>query len=261
MHPDWDYVKRTTLWQYEDLIEKLNLVTAYPVIWQAYNHNMTQAADFARRLFLDKNNDVGEFPAGIIHSIKRLKDAGIKNWGDLLSKIITTDDCISFVKSHNLKFEEFIDVLNYLLRWAFPFKTSSRELLEHENSQEMSYFEFLKQHKLMNSFDILEQGCTKAGRHAMSKLTGLPLEFVTRLVHRADIARLPFVRRKTILPLCGAGYDTLAKIAAADLPQMESDLEVYFQRMQGKPWKNYKAVIVLKGLVAGACALPVLVKG
>jgi hypothetical protein len=98
------------------------------------------------------------------------------------------------------------------------------------------------------------------GRSSLAKLTRLPLEFVTSLVHRADIARLPFVRRKTLLPVCGAGYDTLAKIAAADVSQMESDLDVYFQRTQGKPWKNYKAVIVLRELVAGAKALPMIME-
>jgi hypothetical protein len=261
MQPNWDYVKKTTLWHYEDLIKKLNIVMAYPVIWQAYNHDMTQASIFARRLFPDKNIEDGEFPASVLRTFEHLKDAGISNWGDLLSKVPTRAECAAFATECNLNFEEFTDVLNYLLRWAFPFETASRNLLEHESSQEMSYYDVLKQHKLMNSFDILEQGRTSTGRRALAKYTGLPLDFVTSLAHRADIARLPYVSRKTILPVCGAGYDTLAKIAAADLVRMESDLDIYFQRMQGKPWKNYKAVIVLKGLVTGAQALPVIMVG
>jgi hypothetical protein len=234
---------------------------AYPVIWQAYNHDMTKAAVFARCLFPDKNIEAGEFPAGVVRSFERLKVAGIEDWGNLLSRVATRVDCIVFVTERKLSFEEFIDVLNYLLRWAFPFQTTSRELLEHESPQEMSYYEILKRHKLMNSFDILEQGRTLAGRRALAKHIGLPLDFVTSLAHRADIARLPYVRRKTILPVCGAGYDTLAKIAAADLSRMESDLDVYFQRTRGKSWKNYKAVIVLKGLVTGAQALPMIMEG
>jgi len=260
MQPNWDYVKKTTLWHYEELVKKLNAVMAYPVIWRAYNHDMNQAVAFARRLFPHENIEAGEFPAAVVRSIERLKAAGIKDWGNLLSKVATKSDCMAFITEYKLNFEEFIDVLNYLLRWAFPFQTTSRELLEHESSQEMSFYNALKKHKFMNSFDILEQGRTLAGRRILATLTELPLDFVTSLAHRADIARLPYVRRKTILPLCGAGYDTLAKIAAADLAQMESDLDVYFQRTQGKPWGNYKSVIVLKGLVAGAQALPVIVK-
>jgi hypothetical protein len=122
----------------------------------------------------------------------------------------------------------------------------------------MSYYDVLKKYRLMNSFDILEQGRTLIGRNALAKF--LPLDFVTSLAHRADIARLPYVRRKTILPLCGAGYNTLAKIAAADLARMESDMESYFWRTQGKSWENYKSVIVLKILVTCAQALPVIME-
>ena len=260
MQPDWDYVKKNTLWRYDDLIKKLTAITVYPFIWQSYNHDMPRAAVFARRLFVDKNIEAGEFPAAVIRSFERLEAAGIKDWGSLLAKVATRADCTAFVAKHNLNFEEFIDVLNYLLRWAFPFQTPSRELLEHDNPQEMSYYAVLKRHKLMNSFDILERGYTLIGRRALADLTGLPLDFVTSLAHRADIARLPYVRRKTILPVCGAGYDTLAKIAAADVAQMESDLDAYFRRTQGKPWENYKSVIVLKLLLACAQALPVIME-
>jgi hypothetical protein len=259
VEPNWDYVKKTTLWQYEELIKKLRAVTAYPVIWQAYNHAMPQAADFAHHMFPDANVEAGEYPAAIILTFARLQAAGISNWGDLLAKVLTRVDCNSFIADTNLNFEELIDVLNYLLRWAFPFQTATRELLEHENLQEMSTYDVLKQHKLMSNYDILEQGYTWAGRSNLAQITGLPPDFVTSLVHRADIARLPYVRRKTILPVCGAGYDTLAKIAAADLAQMEANLEAYFQRTQGKSWKNFKSVIVLKMLVSGARALPVIV--
>jgi len=260
MQPNWDYVKKTTLWQYEELIKKLKVVTAYPVIWQAYNHDMIQGAAFARCLFPDKNIAAGEFLARVLSAFARLQADGISDWGNLLSKVSTKTECAAFVTEHNLTFEDFINVLNYLLRWAFPFQTPSRELLDHENPQEMSYYGALKQHQLMNSFDILEQGRTLAGRRALVKLTTLPLDFVTSLAHRADIARLPYVRRKTILPVCGAGYDTLAKIASADLSQMDSDLEAYFRRTKDKSWANYKAVIVLKGLVTGAQALPVIME-
>jgi len=260
MQPDWNYVKKTTLWHYENLIKKLSVLMAYPVIWKAYNHDMPKATIFAMHLFPEKNIEASEYPAQILDTIARLKPAGISDWGSLLAKIATREACMAFVTEYNLNFEPFIDLLNYLLRWAFPFLTASRELLAHENTLEMSYYPILKQHGLMNSFDILEQGYTVECRRALAEHTGLPKDFVTSIAHRADIARLPYVRRKTILPVCCAGYDTLAKIASADLAQMETDLEAYFQRTKGKPWKNYKSVIVLKGMVAAAQALPVIME-
>jgi len=68
------------------------------------------------------------------------------------------------------------------------------------------------------------------------------------------------VRRKTIIPVCGAGYDTLKKIAAANLAQMETDLNAYVQRTRSKSWDNFKSVIILRGLVVGARALPVIIE-
>ena len=261
MQPDWDYVKKTTLWHYEDLLKKLNYVTAYPVIWRAYNHDMAQAAAYARRLFPDNNIADGEYPVLIIDTIGRLADAGISNWGDMLARAATREGCSAFLGETSIKFEEFIDVLNYLLRRALPFQTASRQLFDHDNPQEMSCYEILKGHRLMSSFDILEQGHTMGGRRLLSETTGVAQDFVNVLAHRADIARLPFVRRKTLLPVCGAGYDTLARIAAADLSQMESGLDAYFRRTPGKSWENYRFVFDLNGMVAAARALPVIMEG
>jgi hypothetical protein len=258
MNYNWDYVKKSTLWDYEDLLKKLNAVLAYPVIRNAYNHSMPQAVDFARHLFSHSNFAVGEFPAAVITTFDRLRAVGVSNWADLLTRVATSGTCASFIEQNSLVFEEVIDVLNYLLRWAFPFHTATRELLDHEDPQEMEYYAIFKRHKLMCSFDLLERGCTQVERQSLAGQTSLPLHFVTAVSHRADIARLPYVRRKTILPLCGAGYNTLAKIAAADLATLEVDMDAYFQRTRGKPWDDFKSVIVLRGLVTGANALPEL---
>jgi hypothetical protein len=258
MHSNWDYVKKTTLWSYEDLIKKLNVLTSYPVLWQAYNHDMTQASNFIHRLFPESGVGTGEFPARVLSIIERFKTIGITDWNHLLTKVHTRAECDAFIRRYDLVFEEFIQVLNYLLRWAFPFETASRELLAPQSPQEMSCYPSLKEHGLKNGFDILEQGCTPAGRRALVDRTGIPLLLMTRLVHRADIARLPYTRRKTILPLCAAGYDNLLKIASADLAQMDSDMESYYARTQGKSWQDYKAVIVLKHLVTCARAVPVI---
>lgn len=260
MQPDWEYVKKTTLWHYEDLLKKLSFVTGYPVLWRAYNHDMSRAADFARRLFPGSNIAVGDYPALVIATIGCLERSGISSWGDLLEMVATREDCAAFIADNNLEFEELMDVLNYLLRWGFPFQTASRELLDHDNPQEMGFYEKLKCHRLMYTFDILEQGHTAQGRRDLAEHTGLLPDFVTGLAHRADIARLPYVRRKTLLPLCGAGYDTLARIAAADPSRMEADLDTYFRRTQGKSWKNYQAVIDLKGMAAWARTLPVILE-
>lgn len=261
MDYNWTYVKKITLWQYEDLLNKLNTVLAYPLIRQAYNHSMPQAIDFARRLFGVDKISAGEYPASLISVFGCLQVSGVRDWGDFLAKVSTRETCVSFVEQYDLHFEQVIDVLHYLLRWAFPFYMASRELLDHDNPQEMEHYPVLKQHRLMCSFELLEQGRTESDRRSLLAQTHLPLKFLTAIIHRADIARLPYVRRKTILPVCGAGYDTLAKIAGADVAKMEADMITYFQRTRGKTWNDFKSVIVLRGLVTEAKALPKLMHG
>jgi len=202
MKHNWDYVKQATLWPYEELIKKLKLVLSYPLIKEAYNHSMPQAADHARKLFPSQDIAAGEFPAPLLHSFTRLQSAGVDDWADLLSKVETREKLEGFLTSSGLAFEEVIDVLKYLLRWSFPFYTATRELLDHDDPQEMAYYAVFKQHKLMSSFDLLQRGHNLEGRQSLAQQTGLSLDFVTAVVHRADIARLPYVRRKTILPVC-----------------------------------------------------------
>jgi hypothetical protein len=124
----------------------------------------------------------------------------------------------------------------------------------------MSYYEVLKQHNVMNNFDVLEQGQTGKGRSNLAEQTGLPQAFITSLAHRADIVRLPQVRRKTLLPVCGAGYDSLNKIACADVAEMESGLDAFFRSSLGKSWINYRSLIVLKEMVTTARVLPVIME-
>ncbi|MGE5248676.1 MAG: DUF4332 domain-containing protein [Bacteroidota bacterium] len=253
---DWDYVKKTSLWPYEELIGKLQALSAYPVLWGAYNHDMARAARFAGALFPNRDIAAGEFPASVMETMSFLEKGGIRNWGDLLDRVATRESGAAFVASTGLGFRRLADVLTYLLRWGFPYRTASREIFAQDDPHEMETYAALKQHGLMNTFDLLEAGRTADGRGALARSLGLPLEFSTALVHRADIARLPFVRRKTILAVCGAGYDSLAKIAHADTAGMESALDEYFRRTQGKPWENFKSVIVPRGMIAAAQALP-----
>ena len=50
MDIDWTLAKAKTLWQYEELIAKLRHVLAYGFVREHYNHNMTDAAAYAKKL-------------------------------------------------------------------------------------------------------------------------------------------------------------------------------------------------------------------
>ena len=140
-----------------------------------------------------------------------------------------------------------------------PFKTPIREFIDVDNVIEMKYLASLKQHKIVTNLDIINLGRDKAGRKELSNITDIPLTFVMSLVNKADISRLAYVRGKTVEHLCGSGYDTLEKLATANMTEMEVEMEIYYKTL-GKSLSDFKAVIPLSWMVGGAKILPRVVK-
>jgi len=93
----------------------------------------------------------------------------------------------------------------------------------------------------------------------LSIITDIPPTYIMGLVHKADISRLAYVRGKTVEHLCGSGYDTLEKLANANLAEMEIKMEAYYKTL-GKSLSDFKAVIPLSWMVGGAKILPRVVK-
>jgi hypothetical protein len=63
------------------------------------------------------------------------------------------------------------------------------------------------------------------------------------------------VRGKTVNHLCGGGYNTLEKIANADLEIMDKDMDAYYQTL-GKNLVDFQSVILLPWIIGGAQILP-----
>ncbi len=63
------------------------------------------------------------------------------------------------------------------------------------------------------------------------------------------------MRGKTVRHLCGGGYDTLDKIASADLGEMEQAMGAYYRTL-GKSLADFRAVIPLGWMIGGARILP-----
>ena len=150
-------------------------------------------------------------------------------------------------------------MLKHVFRWVLPFKAPLREFFDIDNDTRRAYLALLKQHKLSSNIDILEHCRTRGGRAELSRITELPEAFILNLVHRADISRLAYVRGKTVKHLCGGGYDTLDKIANADLEKMEEEMDAYYRTM-GKSLADFKSVIPLAWMVGGARILPRVVE-
>lgn len=88
MNIDWSCVKKMTLWQYEELIEKLFNVFNYDFILKYYNHNMTVTITYSQKL---QNGyilygKIATFITEITENLKLLDRHGIKDYLDLIKK-------------------------------------------------------------------------------------------------------------------------------------------------------------------------------
>jgi hypothetical protein len=253
---DWNIVKKMTLWEYEDLIKKLLKVLSYDFIQKHYNHNMKEAKGYVGRL-LGYDQKYAEYIIKLTDVFEKLDRLKVENYTELVQKIRAREKCERFLSHAELPFEDFISTLNYIFRWVLPFRNVYlKQLVDTDNEVHKKYIERLREHDIKFNLDILEYGRTKEGRMKLSKETGIPEDFLFDLVNRADLTRLPYMSKQTVNHLCGAGYNTIDKLARVDVEKLKNDMKSYF----GKKGIRLGSFIDLTGLVEWARAIPKIVE-
>lgn len=255
MEIDWEQVKKITLWNYEELVKKLLKTLAYGFVLEYYNHTMVEAGRYVKKVQEGYLQGCSEPRTNFV----RLEDLQVRNYLDLVQQVESREKCERFLERTGFGFIELIETLNYMFRLVLPFMTPVREFIDVNNETDQVYFEILKEKKLASNLDMLEQGRTRDGRKRLSQATSIPDRFIIELVDKADISRLAYVRGKTVMHLCGGGYNTLDKIANADLGEMERAMDAYYKTL-GKSLADFKAVIPLGWMIGGARILPRVVK-
>jgi hypothetical protein len=259
---DWNRVRKQTLWSYEELIKKLRRVLAYPFVRQHYNHTMQQARAYAgkmRRGYLQNRGDKTVYIDQIIAHLRRLEALRVGTCADLIRQVATRERCLAFLRRTGFGFDHLIELLRYLLRWVLPFETSLRELIDPDDDVGAKRLAALRKQKIRSNLDLLEAGRTALGRARLARAPKIPPARLLALVHRADISRLAYVRGKTIKHLCGGGYESLEKIAGADLAEMELKMDAYYGTL-GKSLADFKLVLPLTWMIGGAKTVPRVVK-
>ena len=255
---DWNSVKKQTLWSYEDLIGKLLSVLAYDFVQEHYNHTMEQAQDYAasiRRGYLQDQGDMTAYVDTIADYLGDLESRRIGTYSELVHSVATRPECVAFLEKMDFDFDHLIQTLNYLLRWVLPFRTPLREFIDVDSHVGVELLEALKKQGIRSNLDLLEVGRTEAGRVQLASTTDMPVACVLALVHKVDISRLAYVRGKTVKHLCGGGYDTLEKLANADVAEMEEKMGAYYRTL-GKTFADFSVVIPLSWMIGGAKILP-----
>ena len=163
MEIDWNQVKKQTLWNYEDLINKLLKTLAYDFVQEYYNHTMKAARSYAGQVqqgYLQKSDTT--LRDNMIASFKRLEALQVETYLDLVHRVETREQCEAFLHQTDLGFDDLIQTLNYLFRWVLPFAIPVREFIDIDEETQNAHYDILKQHRLVSNLDILEQGRTRA---------------------------------------------------------------------------------------------------
>lgn len=259
---DWGRAKKVTLWTYEELIAKLQTVLHYPLVREHYDHDMHQAIQYTRAIRRGYLWDEGSKTAYVdemSHLLARLGALGVSSYSDLIHRVGTRDQCRVFLATTHFEFEALLQVLNFLLRWVLPFEAPLRQFIDTEDESECKLLAELKELGITTNLALLEAGRKPGGRAKLVKATKGGVRRITAWVHRADISRLAYVRGKTVRHLCGGGYDTLDKLAKADLPQMEKRMEAYYRGL-GKTGRDFAGAIPLTWMIGGARTVPRVVE-
>ena len=256
MEIDWSEVKRITLWSYEELIEKLLKVLSYEFVQKYYNHSMREAAEYVGRL-LGYDQKYHVKVSALTELFRKLDAAKIKNFEELLHEIENREKCSEFLGKTVLSFTELIFALNYIFRWVLPFCLYLRELIDPNDETQNGYLEELKKIGIRFNLDVLERGRTEEDRKRISREATIPEAFILILVNRADMTRLPYSNRKTVRHLGAAGYDSVDKIAQADLTRLMEDMRAYFNKIGIRLSRSF---IDLEGIMRWAKAIPKIVQ-
>jgi hypothetical protein len=259
---DWGRAKKVTLWTYEELLGKLQTVMNYPLVREHYDHDMHQAIQYTcdiRRGYLWNEGSRLAYVDEMSHHLARLGQLGVGRYSDLLKRVGTRDSCRVFLATTHFEFETLLQVLDYLMRWVLPFEAPLRQFIDPEDQGELKLLAALKAERITTNLALLEAGRRPEGRAKLVKATQGGARRVTAWVHRADISRLAWVRGRTVRHLCGAGYDTLDKLAQADLDKMEQKMAAYYATL-GKTLRDFAAVIPLRWMIGGARTVPKVVE-
>jgi hypothetical protein len=182
---------------------------------------MLEAAEYAVKLLgNDPKQRYGEYLEKIKKILQQLNNLGVKSYSELIHLVKTREDVEAFCSRANLGLSELVRVLKYLLYWVLPSKMYLRELIDKKNQTQLEYISTLRNHKVRFTLDLLEQGRTLEERRKIAEETGVPTEFISELVNRADFTRLPYTSGKTVRHYFGIECKNLEQLAKSELNQL-----------------------------------------
>ncbi len=256
MGVDWSEVKKTTLWTYEELMEKLIDALSYDFVSQYYDRKISKVRQFLEALLQRKDNKHAAYLGSVVTTLRDIEVFGVGRISGLLEFIPTREQLEHFIHTSIIEFHDLVRLLNCVLRWILPFSRPIAEFIRKEEPIESEYLSILREQGVRFNLDMLERYRQKSSRDELGK--EVPSSLVIDLLHRTDISRLPYVSGRTVHTLCGAGYDTLDKIAGTNEERLEKSVSDYLKSIG---LKYSKSSMDIEGVINQAKAIPHILEG
>jgi len=242
---DWASVEKK-------IVKNIAKSLSYGFVQENYNHSMREAEEYPTKILGPKRE---EWAQSLAEFFRKLGSAGVTDYVDLLNKIRSDEERMRILQKTGMQPENLVSVLNYLYHWVLPSTHYLTQFIDKENETHKRYVLDLRKIGIRFDLDILEHGRTKGGRENIVERTGIPETFVLEMVHRADIARMPFASGKSVDNYFGGGCDRLDKIAQATQEKLREDMFSYFASVNKKVTD-----FPVEGIIRCAGALPKVVR-
>jgi hypothetical protein len=199
--------------------------------------------------------------ARFLPALSKIEQTGIEWLFEFLDAVSTREQAERLMEQTGITRAEMTDLLDFIKRrWFIPQSVQLRQLFDTCDRTLFKHFETLKQHKVANSYALLEQGRTKAGRRTLAAATGVPEVVILDFVHRADITRMPWVGGRMVKQLWSIGYTSLEQVGNADPEEYLERIDEYYRHHgKGKPFDLTPKTA--RGLIEAARRLPTVVEG
>jgi len=196
--------------------------------------------------------------AWLYSTVDQLEQAGVGTLFELIDCVSTQARAECVMAQAGIYCRQLEGLLDFIKAWIIPYPAQLRQLFDTSDGALLGTFEVFKGHRLANNYVLLERGRSRAGRAALAAQTGLPGAAILDFVHRADVARMPFVSGGVVRQLWSIGYRSLAELRNADPVRLCAQIAAYYETYgKGKPFDATPETA--RGMVDGARWIPTVV--
>jgi hypothetical protein len=145
---------------------------------------------------------------------------------DFLESIETIEKAQLLLDQLNIPVQQLKEIV-WKIEDLKPYKKPLKSTIIPKNDSHQETLVKLKKLKISNNLALLDAGRTRQKREQLSTSSGISLNNLNKLIHRADFARGSHVSGRTVDHLFNSGLDTVKKIQTTDMQKIIQELRKF----------------------------------